>query len=91
MSCANNRGSGEGSSTGQKLKMCSRDKKCHDPPDGTFLVWVVLVTCSSGMQQIYEQIKKRQEDKNMQDEMKNHEREQLQERQEMMNLEDFKV
>lgn len=71
--------------------MCYSDKKCHDPPDGAFLVWLVPVTCSSGMQQIYDQIKKRQEDKNMQDEMKNHEREQLQERQEMMNLEDFKV
>lgn len=43
------------------------------------------------MQQIYDQIKKRLEDKNMQDEMKNQEREQLQERQEMMNLEDLKV
>lgn len=43
------------------------------------------------MQQIYDQMKKRLEDKDMQEEMKNHEREQLQERQEMMNLEDFKV
>lgn len=50
-----------------------------------------LVLYSSGMQQIYDQIQKRLEDRNMQDEMKNYEREQIQEKQEKMNLEDFKV
>lgn len=51
----------------------------------------VLVLYSSGMQQIYDQIQKRLEDRNMQDEVKKYEREQIQEKQEKMNLEDFKV
>lgn len=46
---------------------------------------------SSGMQQIYNQIQQRLEDKQLQDEMKEQERQQIRENQEIMNLEDLKV
>ncbi|XP_022602067.1 cilia- and flagella-associated protein 45 [Seriola dumerili] len=45
----------------------------------------------SGMQQIYDQIKKRLEEKQLQDEMKELERQQIRENQEKMTLEDLKT
>lgn len=43
------------------------------------------------MQKIYNQIQQRLEEKQLQDEMKEHERHQIRETQEKMNLEDLKV
>ncbi|XP_071327968.1 cilia- and flagella-associated protein 45 [Trachinotus anak] len=45
----------------------------------------------SGMQQIYDQIKQRMEEKQLQDELKELERQQIRENQEKMNLEDLKA
>ncbi|XP_029301485.1 cilia- and flagella-associated protein 45 isoform X2 [Cottoperca gobio] len=44
-----------------------------------------------GMQKIYDQIQKHREDKQVQDEIKEQERQQIREKQEEMNLEDFKA
>lgn len=102
MSCANNRGSGEGSlkknitkikilTTNLMAPSCMEDECCILIYFSKRASSLVLVLYSSGMQQIYDQIQKRLEDRNMQDEMKKYEREQIQEKQEKMNLEDFKV
>ncbi|XP_068172885.1 cilia- and flagella-associated protein 45 isoform X2 [Antennarius striatus] len=45
----------------------------------------------SGMQQIYEQIQKRLEDKNMEEEMKEHEKQRIRDTLEKMNLEDLQA
>lgn len=50
-----------------------------------------LVLYSSGMQQICDQIKQRLEEKQLEDEMKELEKQQTREKQEKMNMEDLKV
>lgn len=54
-------------------------------------VCMLCLLYSSGKQQIYEQIQKRVEDRNIQEEMKTYERQQIQEKQEKINQEDLKV
>lgn len=50
-----------------------------------------LVLYSSGMQHICDQIKQRREEKQLEDEMKELEKQQTREKQEKMNMEDLKV
>lgn len=52
---------------------------------------MLCLVYSSGKQQIYEQIQRRVEDRNIQEEMKTYERQQIQEKQEKINQEDLKV
>lgn len=87
MSCTNNRGSGEWSSAGKY----TQNHSCMLPVKHSYHACVVPVTCSSGMQQIYDQIRERLEEKQVQAEMKEQEKQQIRGNREKMDLEDLKV